>query len=566
MARQVLQGRAGSAGFGAGRLTRLSSPERPGSAEHPARIDPHTEQQRLRDALDQASAELAALADATRARAGNDTAAIFEAQALFVRDSALVDPAFAAIVEHGIGASEAIETSAARQAEVLASLEDEYFRARAADIRDVGKRVAAILQGRPHAELRTACGEPAVLAADDLDASLVAELRPELVAGIALAGGAPTGHAAIVARALGIPVALGLGGVLLQIPEGEEVIVDGNLGRLLIAPDAADRVAMHSNGSVQLLAPLRPLALPVVVEANAGSAHEVEQAVAAGAHGIGLLRTELLFLGRAVAPGLEEQRALYRRIRLAMPKGPVVFRTLDVGGDKPAAYRPAIVEANPALGVRGVRLGLRHPELLEFQLRALLESAPELSLHVMFPMVATLQEVRGAREALSRAAVASRNAGLEIATEVHMGIMIEVPAAALMADALAPEVDFFSIGTNDLIQYTMAADRTSAELAELGTAFEPAVLRLVDQVCRAAREFDRPVAVCGEAAADPLIAPLLVGLGVSQLSVAVSSVRQVHTSLSGVNIQECRSAAHAALQARSREEVQALALEFHGEP
>jgi phosphoenolpyruvate-protein kinase (PTS system EI component) len=305
-------------------------------------------------------------------------------------------------------------------------------------------------------------------------------------------------------------------------------------------------------------AQLPPLGLAVVIEGNAGSAREVEQAAAAGAHGIGLLRTELLFLGRTVAPGLDEQRALYRRIRSAMPDGAVVFRTLDVGGDKPAGYRPAVSEANPALGVRGVRLGLRHPELLEVQLRALLEATPELPLHVMFPMVATLEEVREARTALERAVEASRRAGLNVAAEVHVGIMIEVPAAALMADALAPEVDFFSIGTNDLIQYTMAADRTSAELAELGTAMQPAILRLVGQVCRAAREHDRPVAVCGEAAADPLIAPLLVGLGVSHLSVGASSVAQVHKALLGLSLDACRAAADAALRARTSTDVGAI--------
>jgi phosphoenolpyruvate-protein kinase (PTS system EI component) len=297
----------------------------------------------------------------------------------------------------------------------------------------------------------------------------------------------------------------------------------------------------------------------VVIEGNAASAREVEQAARAGARGIGLLRTELLFLGRTVAPGLDEQREVYRKIRHAMPEHPVVFRTLDVGGDKPAGFGPTLTEANPALGVRGVRLGLRHPELLEVQLRALLESAPELPLHVMFPMVATLDEVRQARAALAHAAHLSRSEGREVAEDVHVGIMIEVPAAALMADALAPEVDFFSIGTNDLIQYSMAADRTSPELADLATAFQPAVLRLVNHVCRAADQFGRPVAVCGEAAADPLIAPLLAGLGVSHLSVGASNVRQVHQALVGLTLGPCRSVAEAALRRGTSAEVRELA-------
>jgi phosphoenolpyruvate-protein phosphotransferase len=565
MARLVLQGRAGSSGSGIGRLVRVAAADDASSTATPIQVAASQrgrEQDRLRKALEEAAAELDVLAEATRARAGADTAAIFEAQALLAKDPALVDQALAAIADEGHDAATAIALAAAQQASILESLDDDYIRARAADIRDVGKRVAAIVLGAHRSAVHMLEGNRAVLVAEDLDASVVAELRPELVAGVALGGGAPTGHAAIVARALGIPLVLGLGAAVLEIPEGEEVIVDGTRGRLLVAPDANERHGIAPNGIApgRLAAVELPsLTLPVVIEANAGSAREVEQAAAAGAHGIGLLRTELLFLGRTAPPGLDEQRALYRRIRAAMPDGPVVFRTLDVGGDKPAAYRPVVAEANPALGVRGVRLGLRYPELFETQLRALLECAPERPLHVMFPMVATLDEVRQARAALSRAADVSRSAGFSVAREVHVGIMIEVPAAALMADVFAPEVDFFSIGTNDLIQYTMAADRTSADLAELGTACQPAVLRLIEQVCRAARQHDRPVAVCGEAAADPLVAPLLVGFGVSYLSVGAHSITEIHRALQGLHVDDCRAAANAALRASTSAEVLSIA-------
>jgi phosphoenolpyruvate-protein phosphotransferase len=565
MARSVIQGRAGSSGTAIGRIVRLWTYELSTATNgSPPRLEPalrQHEQGRLRAALERAAEQLARLADETQRRAGPEVAAIFEAQALFAKDPALVGPALAAIADDGLGAGEAIARAAASQANILAGVDDEYFRARAADIRDVGKRVAAILDGRDQPAPHTSGTEPAVLASDDLDASLVAGLRRELVAGLALAGGAPIGHAAIVARALGIPLVLGLGDALGLVPEGEEVIVDGTLGRLLIAPDASERLALAANGSSPGLSgpDLAPLELPVVIEGNAGSAHEVEQAAAAGAHGIGLLRTELLFLGRTVAPGLDEQRAVYRRIRAAMPIGQVVYRTLDVGGDKPAGFRPAALEANPALGVRGLRLGLRQPDLLEVQLRALLESAPDHPLHVMFPMVATRDEVGEAREALDRAAEASRRVGAAVAGEVHVGIMIEIPAAALMADVLAPLVDFFSIGTNDLVQYTMAADRTSAELADLASAFQPAVVRLVGAVCRAAGVHNKPVAVCGEAAANPLLAPLLIGLGVTHLSVAAHSVRAVHQALAGLSLTACQAAGAAALTAQTSAEVQEIA-------
>jgi phosphoenolpyruvate-protein phosphotransferase len=567
MAQSVIQGMAGSSGSALGRLVRASTGELPHGSNGtptPHRIelaDRPREQHRLRVALECAAEQLARLAHETETRAGAEIASIFEAQAMFARDPALVEPALTAIAEQGLDAFEAIGLAAAVQADTLAAVDDEYFRARAADIRDVGKRVAGILAGRVELPLQTSADDPAVLASDDLDASVVAELRREFVAGVALAGGTPTGHAAIVARALGIPLALGLGEALLLVPEGAEVIVDGTLGRLLVAPTAAERRAIAADGLTPAGSALElpPLALPVVVEGNAGSVHEVEQAAIAGAQGIGLLRTELLFLGRTVAPGLDEQRALYRRICAAMPNGPVVYRTLDVGGDKPASYRAVVTEANPALGVRGVRLGLRQPQLLEVQLRAMLESAPDRPLQVMFPMVATLEELRQARAVLERAAEISRGAGLSVSTTVRIGIMIEIPSAALMADLFAAEVDFFSIGTNDLVQYTMAADRTSADLAELATAFQPAVLRLVGGVCTAADLYGRPVAVCGEAAANPRIAPLLVGLGVTHLSVAAQSVRAVRQALAGLSLDACRAAAAAVLRAQTSADVQEIA-------
>jgi phosphoenolpyruvate-protein kinase (PTS system EI component) len=308
----------------------------------------------------------------------------------------------------------------------------------------------------------------------------------------------------------------------------------------------------------------------VAIEANVGSVREAERASAAGADGIGLVRTELLFLGRAVAPGLAEQRATYRRIADAMAGRPVIFRTLDIGGDKPAAYATAgssaaddasvagPPEANPALGVRGLRLGLARPDLLETQLRALLESRPDDPLRILLPMVATLDEVRRARTAIGRAAEAARADGAAIASDVRVGIMIEVPAAAIVADVLAPEVDFFSIGTNDLVQYTLAADRTNAALGELASPLQPAVLRLVAGVVRAARAHGRPVAVCGEAAADRLAGPLLVGLGVTELSVAPQSIGPVRDRLAALEIAACRDAAETALAAATMAEVRAI--------
>ena len=545
MARTILVGRPGSPGVGIGRLLVVAPPEPPvgpvsGNGRGPSTAA--AEHSRLADALDRCASELEALAVQTTARAGEEVGAIFEAQALFARDPGIVGPAFA-LVAGGTSADEAILRSTSEQADVLAAVDDDYFRERAADVRDVGRRAAAILAGVVRPDLWHPDGRPAVLVAADLDPSAVATLRPELVAGIALTGGAPTGHAAIVARALGIPLVLGLGSALTAVVVDEadvEGAVDGSEGRLLIEPSADDvreleRVpSAAASGVVSSSASAMTNGVSIV--ANVASALEAEAAVQAGADGIGLVRTELLFLGRSTPPSDREQRATYARILEVMGDRPVVFRTLDVGGDKPAEWQSAGVEANPALGVRGLRLGLRRPDLLDDQFAALLQAAAGGELRVMLPMVATREEVDEARERLEVVRKRLVSEGLAVATAVRLGVMIEVPSAAVMADSLAEAADFFSIGTNDLVQYVMAVDRTNSELTDLASALQPAVLRLIDGVVRAARVRGRHVAVCGEAAADPAVIPLLVGLGVTDLSVGPGSVVAVRSIVAGLDV------------------------------
>ena len=573
MARAILTGRAGSAGIGRGRLLWLppngsghgSSADPTPIGSGPAKRDPAAERERLLVALKEAGDELTALAAETTERAGEEIGAIFEAQALFARDPGIVDPALA-LIETGMPAAEAIDRAAAEQADLLAGVDDDYFRERAADVRDVARRVVDRLSGRTPPVLHHRDGTPATLASDDLDPSIVAVLRPELVSGIALAGGAPNGHAAIVARALGIPLVLGLADALGPALDGVTVAVDGTTGRLLVEPTDEEIAALTASVSASAAPPpVESDGLPsanelaVSVLANVGSVREAEAAAAAGAEGIGLVRTELLFLGRSVAPGLEEQRAVYRRIARAVPGHAVVFRTLDIGGDKPASWLAGEPEMNPALGVRGLRLGLRRAELLQTQLRALLEADPGSPLRILLPMVATVEEVAAARRAIDAAVATSRRAGVDVAADVRLGIMVEIPSAAIAADAFAPIVDFFSIGTNDLVQYTLAADRTNAALADLATPLQPAILRLVKLVTDAALPFGRPVAVCGEAAADPLSAALFVGLGVDELSVAPASIAGIRSILGGLDLDACREAAGRALAAASVSEVRRIA-------
>ncbi len=574
MARAILSGRPGSPGIGEGRLIRVPEAVRDGATPVAGAArgqDSHGDEvARLRHALDLAAGQLEALATETAQRAGDEIGAIFEAQALFARDPALIDPALEAIRD-GRRAVEAIELAAADQADRLAAVDDAYFQERAADIRDVARRVVGILEGRPQPDLHHRDGTPAILVADDLDASVVATLRPELVSGIALAGGAPNGHLAIVARALGVPVVLGLGGAVTTGIEGEAAVVDGTGGRLLLDPSPADVAELRvgrptgvstaptaAPGGGNAGASGSSAELPVEIEANVGSVREAEEAAQAGAAGIGLVRTELLFLGRSTPPGEREQASVYRRILATMEGRPVVFRTLDIGGDKPAAYQASETEANPALGIRGLRLGLRHHELLETQLAALVEAAAGGTLRVLFPMVAVPEELEAAREVLDRVIARARESGSAPAT-VLVGIMVEVPSAAIGADLFAPLVDFYSIGTNDLVQYTLAVDRLNPALADLATPYQPALLRLIAQVTEAARGARRPVAVCGEAAADPLLAALLVGLGVTELSVAPGAIAPLRQGLAGLDVDRCRELARAALDAHSAAQVRRIA-------
>jgi len=580
MAQLVLEGRAGSPGIGTGRLLPIGGADSTNGgpatrvptavpAPLPAASSVGDARQRLSDALDAAAAQLEALAREVSARVNEEVGSIFEAQAVFARDPGIVDPALA-LVADGVAADEAILRVTDEQAARLGAVDDDIFRERAADVRDVGRRVAALLRGESPPELWRRDGDPAILVARDLDPSAVATLRRELVGGIALAGGAPTGHAAIVARALGIPLVLGLGSAIDGLIAGADGVVDGSSGRLLVAPTEADlaelrtgsatAVGTSASGTHAEASWPTERSLGVTISANVASDREAEAAALAGAEGIGLVRTELLFLGRHAPPTVAEQQTAYRRIRAAMPGRPIVFRTLDVGGDKPAAWQPE-TEANPALGVRGLRLGLRRPALLDDQLTALLQASAGEELQVMLPMVSAREEIDRARSRLEAIRDGLLSQGKEGPASVRLGAMIEVPSAAIMADVLAESVDFFSIGTNDLVQYALAADRTNPDLAELATAYQPAILRLIDMVVRAAAPRGRHVAVCGEAAADPALVPILIGLGVDELSVAPGSIGFVRARAAELDGERCRELALRALVASTADEVRAIARE-----
>ena len=418
------------------------------------------------------------------------------------------------------------------------------------DVDDVSSRVLARLAGVPPGAVMDA---PGIVLADELTPREAAGLDPVDAWAIATARGGATAHAAILARALGIPAVVGLGGALLQIADGTSLVVDGDAGLIHVDPDPETiaeherrREAAESERRAALALAGEPGALRdgrrIEVFANVGNPAEARLAVENGAEGIGLLRTEFLFLDRTEAPGEEEQADVLREIAVALEGRPVVVRTLDTGADKPLPFLPQDPEPNPFLGRRGIRLSLSSPDLLRTQLRAILRVAAEHPLKVMFPMVATLDELRAARALLDEA-----RAELGSRAELEVGVMVEVPALALEAASFAREVDFFSIGTNDLAQYAMAADRGNAAMAGLLSESLAPVLALTAAVTAAAAAHDRWVGVCGELAGDPRAAVLLAGLGVRELSMAASRIPAVKAALREVDWADARSAARSAL-------------------
>lgn len=526
-----LQGVAAAPGLALGRAALWRpraghGPEAPGEGDAPA--DPEREMARYREATRRVRTELESLQQVVAGRAGAEAAAILGAQALMAED-----PELASEVERrlrqGTPLARAVREAGEAVAAVLDALEDPYLRQRAADVRDVAGRIAAVLGGGEEAP--PAPYADTVLIAPEIPPSAVARLDVGRVRAIVTAGGGATSHAALLAKGLGIPAVMGCGGVLEAAAEGDPVAVDGAAGTVLLRPDAAEEQAFRERvakaaAEAAELARLRDLPAvtrygrQVMLAANLAHAQEARAALAAGAEGVGLFRTEFLFLDRPDLPDEEEQFAEYRAVAEAMAPRPVVIRTLDIGGDKFLPALPLPREDNPFLGWRGVRLWLDREDLAVPQIRALLRAARHGEVHIMLPMVADVTEVRRARALIERV----RGELGEAAGPYKLGIMVEVPAAALAADRLAAEAEFFSIGTNDLVQYTLAADRGNPKVAGLSDPLHPAVLRLIDMTVRAAHARGIPVAVCGDAAGDPRVIPALVALGVDELSMPPAAI------------------------------------------
>jgi phosphocarrier protein FPr len=523
--------------------------------------DPAGEWSRLTAARDSCRAHVQASRRAAAEAVGEQGAAVFDAHLLLLDDEELL-AAVRRLIDGGEAAPTAWTAAVRDLREVFAALDDPYLRERASDVEAVGDDVLrALVGGASGAALRDVDG---VLLTGDLTPAQAVTLDRARVVGVVLAQGSPTSHSAILLRALGIPAVAGAGAAVLDTPDGTLVALDGASGELVLEPDegvlarlrdrdAQLRAAAEVAGRRSTEPALTSDGVEVHVAANLGSVEDALLAAAQGADLAGLVRTEFLFLGRSRAPDVEEQEAEYRRIAEALGARRITLRTLDVGGDKSLPYVPLAPEANPFLGVRGLRLSLAVPGLLADQLLAMVRVARDTPVSIMFPMVTTVAELLVARAELEAAITRDgqgRPAGLRV------GMMVEVPAAALKAAAFAQHVDFFSVGTNDLTQYTLATERGNPGVAGLSDAYDPGVLRLVAAVCAGAGEV--PVAVCGELAADEAATELLIGLGVRELSVSPRAVAGVKQAVRAVETTSAAATAARALDAESAQAVRAL--------
>ncbi|WP_437818196.1 phosphoenolpyruvate--protein phosphotransferase [Sorangium sp. So ce1078] len=519
--------------------------------------DTEAELARLQKALLHTRLELKQLVAASGKRV--EQAQIFSAHLTMLDDPEVITRTEVAIVE-GKSAAFAWREAVMSSYRELARLSNPLLAARANDLRDVGGRALRHLVGGDEAQAAPA---GSIVVAESLTPSEVVRLADQRVGGLASVLGGTTSHAAILARSLGVPYLVGAPASLLAVETGATAVLDAEAAALLLHPSAAEVDAYRGRlGARQALRERQEAAagegavtrdgVRVAVLANIASADDARKAVRLGAEGVGLLRTELMFFDRESAPTEADQTAAYQEIADALGERPLVIRTLDVGGDKPLSYMPLPAEDNPLLGIRGVRIGALHPAILRSQLRAILAARAPAGRRVLLPMVASLEELMEAKQVLEEE---RRRAG---APPVEIGVMVEVPSVAVQADRFAAEVDFFSIGTNDLTQYTLAMDRTHPRLAGRQDALHPAVLRLIDATVQAAQKRARHVGICGAVASDPEAVAVLIGLGVTELSVSVQAIPEVKARIRELDAARCREIARAALDLGTAAEVRAL--------
>src|SRR5436309_1541816 len=504
---------------------------------------------------------------------GTKDAAIFDAHLLVVEDRTLIDEVLRKLETDLCNVEWIFQEVATRYAETLNKIDDPYLRERALDIQDVTKRVIHNLQGKaPKTFL--ALTEPHILIAHNLTPSDTASINRANVLGVATDLGSRTSHAAILARSLGIPAIVGLHDITAKLETGQHVLLDGNDGYLIVdpTPETLAQYVKVESRRAKVAAQLKELrettsttrdGRHIVLSANIELPHDVDAVKANGDEGIGLYRTEFLYLNRPTLPTEDEQYEIYRKVAERVRPDPLIIRTFDLGGDKLAPGTVDITdELNPFLGWRAIRLCLENIDIFKTQLRAILRASAVGNIKIMFPMISGLEELQGAKAVLAECHEELRRSGVTLDEEIEVGAMIEIPSAALCANVLASEVDFFSIGTNDLIQYTLAVDRVNEKLAHLYEPTHPAILRLLKMIAEAAHAHHIWVGVCGEMAGDVALVPLLLGLGVDELSASATLVPRVKRAVQSLAIHECRELVEETLKLNTSSEILARYLEL----
>jgi len=529
--------------------------------------DPKAEMIRLANALNTARTEIEAITAKTNITAVPYKTTIFDFHRLILSDPDILEQAEKTLQKNRINAEAVWLQVMEATADRYRSLDSAYMQARAADVIDAGNRVLRHLAGDLHPALFLET--PSVVVAHDLLPSEVARLDPKNVLGLVTESGGSTSHAAILARSLGIPAVVGAGPIVSAVAHGDVIALDGDNGRIWLSPDetVCGELKIRRTRWLEKRHQVRKErhkpavtkdGIIVHVTANISLSHDAPQTLDHGAEGIGLFRTEFLFQEQGTAPTENEQYAAYVAVAKAMKGHPVIIRTLDVGGDKPLSYLAVAGEDNPFLGERGIRFCLAHTDVFKHQLRALLRAAQEENIRIMFPMIAHLAELRVARALLEEVRKELSKEKIICDKPVKTGIMIEVPAAVAMADQLAREADFFSIGTNDLTQYMMAADRGNASVAHLSDSFHPAVLRMVRNAVEAGHTAGIPVGMCGELAGKPDAAPLLIGLGIDELSMNAPCIPEMKAVIRTLSAEACRNLAERALDLDDGDKVRQL--------
>ncbi|MGE5701906.1 MAG: phosphoenolpyruvate--protein phosphotransferase [Clostridia bacterium] len=563
----MLKGIPVSQGVGIARAVCLQAPEPPAEIHTTQAADVEAELHKLTQSIACTTTELNHLQEKAAAELGASEAAILAAHLAFLQDPSFVGEMQNLIKDQQLHAAQAVQQVMEHFSAMFESMDDPYMQERATDIRDVGKRILKNMQN-PNAAA-TEYTEPFILIAEDVTPSDTIQLPRQLVRAIVAAKGGATSHAAILARSLGIPAVMGAGAELMEkVFDGDLVIVDGTAGTIHINPDEQTlakyrQQAEAEQAQAEQLEKLRELPAETIdgrrveLAVNIGRPEEIEAALAKGAEGVGLFRSEFLFMDREQLPSEEEQFVAYRDAIAGMAGKPVIIRTLDVGGDKHLPYLDIPKEDNPFLGWRAIRISLDRIDLFKTQLRAILRASAFGKALVMFPMISHVEQIRAAKRLMEEAKQELRQEGIAFDKAIATGIMMEIPAACLIADALAQEVDFFSIGTNDLVQYTLAVDRMNERLGDLYSYFHPAVLRLIQNVIDASHRNGIWTGMCGEMAADPLAAPLLLGMGLDEFSCNANSLPRVKEQIRRHTYEQAQSVAKHVLTLATPNEVKA---------